>query len=148
VAPALLALLLASTPAALGAASPCDSALTSAAEECLQRELRAKDDTLRRFEAVVRARLSRRGVAVFDSAATTWRVYRGRECRTVYEFWEEGTVRGLQYLGCMLALTDERIAHLALAYFPPEGLPRDSVGAAIRAPAAGPAARRRSRPAI
>ena len=34
--------------------------------------------------------------------------YRSIECRTVYENWKQGTIRGAMNLSCLIRLTDER----------------------------------------
>lgn len=110
------------------AAGVCDTASTTrSAEMCLEQVSRSKDDTVRRLEAAVRARLDKTASASFDSAFTAWRTYRARECNSVYDFWRQGTIRNTEYMQCVIDLTDERIGHLARTFFPPRGVPRDSI---------------------
>ena len=106
----------------------CDTATTTrSAETCMEQQSRARDDTLRRLAAVVRSRLDKATARSFDSAAVTWNAYRTQACKSVYSFWREGSIRNVQYMSCVLDLTDERINHLASTYFPPNGLRRDSI---------------------
>lgn len=41
----------------------------------------------------------------FDEAELAWSKYRQAECAAVYEYWSQGTIRGLKSLKCRIVLT-------------------------------------------
>ncbi len=88
---------------------PCDSARTTVQiEQCLKRVLTAEEQQLGGVERDVAERLRGDNKAQFDSAGATWRSYRERECRAVYNANADGTIAASSFLGCEIELTRSR----------------------------------------
>ncbi len=92
-------------------ASDCSDAHTTLAmNDCLsglltkadQRRNAYLDEAMRRYEGETELRDQ---IMRSDAAFTA---YRDAECRAVYEYWKEGSIRGVMHLTCQIEMTDER----------------------------------------
>jgi uncharacterized protein YecT (DUF1311 family) len=98
-------------------AAPCKEARTTVElNNCFQRELDKEEQRLNTREAQVRGWLGRTGSARFDSAATAWRDYRERECRSAYFSYDGGTMAGQALLQCKIDLSKSRRTFLGQLY--------------------------------
>jgi uncharacterized protein YecT (DUF1311 family) len=72
----------------------------------------AARDRIRRAvaEAPVGASTIQNAPKEFDAAEIAWSKYRDAECDAVYDYWSQGTIRGLKSLNCRIILT-QRHAH-------------------------------------
>jgi uncharacterized protein YecT (DUF1311 family) len=98
-------------------ATPCKEARTTVElNNCFQRELDKEEHRLSSREAQVRGWLGKTGSARFDSAATVWRDYRERECRSAYYSYDGGTMAGQALLQCKIDLSRARRVFLGQLY--------------------------------
>lgn len=113
----MLALALAMHLATQATAGPCDHAVTTTAmTRCLADTLRAREDSLRGVEKLIRSAVSPDARRRFEGAADDWAAYRERECRALGEHFAGGSMASVAVAGCRLTLTDQRIAFLQQAY--------------------------------
>lgn len=101
------------------AADPCAEAMTTLElNQCMRQTYQHADS---RLTAAYRAALQRIDRAVSDreqqmdtrthltQAQRLWLRFRSRDCAAVRAFWRDGSIRTVQYYGCLIAHTRHRI---------------------------------------
>lgn len=108
-----------------GASGPntgCDGN-TREMELCIRDHLAQHEAALAAYVSAARERIRRasaeaspgpdsvaKALGGFDEAELAWSKYRQAECAAVYDYWSQGTIRGLKSLKCRIILT-QRHAH-------------------------------------
>jgi uncharacterized protein YecT (DUF1311 family) len=89
-----------------------DSGTTVAVNACLANKLKQANDQLDRYlQAALHKYASGQERAVrlgIEASQKAFEAYRSIECRTVFEDWKDGTIRGSMELGCEIGMTDDR----------------------------------------
>ena len=95
-------------PAVLDAECPGET--TREMEDCLAAEREETAASLELYEDEVLRLLSDRPEAkeAFLASQAAWRSYAEAECRAVYVYWQDGSIRNVQLLGCQVQLESER----------------------------------------
>lgn len=95
--------------AATAAVTPCAGVTTVEVNACLSARFTESDAELNRYyeRAVERVRKesgskTAQGLA---KAEQSWIAYRDAECRSVFDYWSEGTIRVSMELDCRIRLT-------------------------------------------
>lgn len=120
---ALLALHAAPGAPAAPAPDPCATqANTLEINECGQQTLKLKDAALNRaYQDLLKSLSPESQGDSTDYAAVrkelaeaqrAWIRYRDADCSAKYKFWEQGSIRGAMYLGCMTERTEQRTREL------------------------------------
>ncbi len=96
----------------------CPGESTREIEECLGRERDEAAASLEDYEEEVLRILSAHLEAkkAFSASQVAWREYSKAECRAVYVYWEDGSIRNVQFLGCQVRLISERTWSLWSTY--------------------------------
>ncbi len=96
----------------------CQAETTREIEECLGRERDEAAASLERYEEEVLRILSARVDVqeAFSASQVAWREYSKAECRSVYVYWEDGSIRNVQFLACQVRLASERAWSLWSTY--------------------------------
>jgi uncharacterized protein YecT (DUF1311 family) len=87
-------------------------------EACASEYSRRADARLTRYFEAARRRLkdevadnskvSAEALSDLEASQAAFALYREAECKAVYQWWSEGTIRGLEYATCYRALTETR----------------------------------------
>jgi uncharacterized protein YecT (DUF1311 family) len=90
--------------------------------ECGQAVLKAKDAELNKvYQELMKSLTPMDKTDTTDYAGTkkelaeaqrAWIKFRDADCSAVYKNWEQGTIRGIKYLACMTAHTEQRTKEL------------------------------------
>ena len=91
--------------------SRCPDALTTLdMNACYGAQLERSEARLERYFVAALERVSADDslTLLLRSTQEGWQAYRGGECGAVHESFEDGSIRTVMYLGCAIALTDER----------------------------------------
>ncbi len=96
----------------------CPGESTREMEKCLAKERDSTTASLERYEEEVLRILSGRPEAreAFSASQVAWREYSKAECRAVYVYWKDGSIRNVQFLGCQVRLASERASSLWSTY--------------------------------
>ena len=56
----------------------------------------------------VRPMPAKLALTALDAAQKRWLAFRKAECEAVYDWYSDGTIRGVEFEGCMAGMTDDR----------------------------------------
>ena len=88
----------------------CPEESTREIEVCLRKERDEAAANLERYEEEVLRILSDQLEAkeAFSVSQVAWREFSKAECQAVYVYWQGGSIRSIQFLGCQIRLMSER----------------------------------------
>jgi uncharacterized protein YecT (DUF1311 family) len=102
------------TPAAFSQSQLCqDSVTTPDIVECLASHLNLMDGDLNRTYQELRAGLNKTDYAKLLKAQRGWIKFRDAECARIADYASGGTMAPILKLGCLMKLTERRIADLS-----------------------------------
>lgn len=90
----------------------CDNAMTTIEiNVCSDRDVDAANAVLNRYlqKALERYSAEEKIVEAISQSQEQWVAYSKAHCNSIYEIWSGGTIRGVMYTSCMLALTKQRM---------------------------------------
>ena len=103
-----------STPAAYSQSQLCqDSVTTPDIVECLASHLNLMDGDLNRAYQELRTDLNKADYAKLLKAQRVWIKFRDAECARISDYASGGTMAPILKLGCLMKLTERRIADLS-----------------------------------
>lgn len=116
--------LLAGTPSFAQGPGPCAQAEnTIEIMQCLDKVYKSKDGALNEaYQALLKTLAPSMTGDTTDYAAVkreladaqrAWIRFRDSDCKARYKFWEQGSVRGIKYVSCLIGHTERRTADLA-----------------------------------
>ncbi len=93
-------------------------ATTRDLELCLAGQVTAHEAVLERYLAESRrlVAVDPDALAALDAAQAAWQTYSDKQCSAVYAVYETGTIRGVQFAGCKLEVTERRTHELWQTY--------------------------------
>jgi uncharacterized protein len=97
----------------------CAGATTTEVDACTKAYADRADKELERYVAAARKRIvdeTAQGgsagqpatLADFDASQAAWVSYRKTECKAVFDWWSDGTIRGAMWAGCWESVTKAR----------------------------------------
>lgn len=97
----------------------CDNAFTTYdMNVCAGRDMEQADAKLDKYLTAAKERYVDEPdvVASLDKSQQAWLTYRQIYCDGIYDLWSDGTIRGVMFASCVIALTEQHTHQLWLDY--------------------------------